>query len=58
MNYGLWIASSLLSKLVETERIMSEEVMPQYLRLMEDKENFDKFKDITLEYIKWADAYR
>ena len=26
---------------------MSEEVMPQYSRLMEDKANFDKFKDIT-----------
>ena len=26
---------------------MSEEVMPQYARLMEDKANFDRYKDIT-----------
>ena len=35
------------NKLTETERIMKEEVIPQFDRLMEDKANFDLFKDIN-----------
>ena len=26
---------------------MNEEVMPQYERLMEDKTNFDRYKEVT-----------
>ena len=37
------------SKLAETERIMREEVLPQYERLMEEKANFDRFKQISDE---------
>ena len=34
------------AKLEETERIMAEEVVPQYERLMEDKANFDLYRDV------------
>ena len=35
------------AKLEETQRIMNEEVMPQYERLMEDKQNFDRYKEVS-----------
>lgn len=34
-------------KLAEVERIMQEDVMPKFGRLMEEKENFDNFKAIS-----------
>ena len=48
---ALQIIAKKESKLAETERIMREEVIPQYERLMEDKQNFDLYKHVC-EQIK------
>lgn len=34
-------------KLAEVERVMNEDVIPKYERLMEEKQNYDRYKDMT-----------